>query len=379
MALSDITLFSFAPSDFINSFLKIFLGVFIVYLYIFCKEIYTHNPDKSFKERFFITLKKYTLFSVFKEIFNDSVKENDDDNKDRLLGMLHGMLLIGFLFMVACFIINLIWHDAELGAFGDFLGGVLNPIFTFMTFFGVIITIVLQKIELKAARKEYTKSANALNTQAIENTFFNILNLHHGIVENLSFPSTPFAFDGNKLSGHAAKLTPNFSLKGKEANGAASFSSLLMIIKDNSDTINDTREIYKFFQDEHNYLFGHYFRNLYQIMKFIHSHKAMSFKKKKKYMSILRAQLSTNETTVLYLNCLDDMVDDGRFRKLLIRYQMLEHMPIIYTRNAKNVIEYKPSNFGFTIADEESIRPFLSFNGLDNGAFGKKKLDFPDK
>ncbi|UUM70748.1 hypothetical protein [Aeromonas veronii] len=159
MALSDITLFSFAPSDFINSFLKVFLGVFIVYLYIFCKELYTHNPKRNFKEKFFITLKKYTLFSVLKEIFNDSVKENDDDNKDRLLGILHGMLLIGFLFMVACFIINFIWHDAELGAFGDFLGGVLNPIFTFMTFFGVIITIVLQKIELKAAREEYTKSA----------------------------------------------------------------------------------------------------------------------------------------------------------------------------------------------------------------------------
>lgn len=322
------------------------------------------------------------LYIKFKAILLGGGKIHRSD--ERMMYAFFLVLVFGVASLISLILLNIYANNnldkgESFGQFGDFLGGVLNPIFTLMTFFGVIVTIALQKIELRAAREEYKKSADALSTQAIENTFFNMLDLHHGIVENLSFPSTAFPFDGNKLSGHAAKLIQHFSLKGTAANGAASFSSLLMIIEENSDTIDDTREIYKFFQDEHNHLFGHYFRNLYQIMKFIHSHKAMDFTEKKKYMSILRAQLSTNETTVLYLNCLDHMVDDGKFRTLLITYQMLEHMPIIYTRNQQDIIEYKPSNFDFTIADEVSIRPFLSFNGFDNGAFGKKKLYFPEK
>lgn len=322
------------------------------------------------------------LYIKFKAILLGGGKIHRSD--ERMMYAFFLVLVFGVASLISLILLNIYANNnldkgESFGQFGDFLGGVLNPIFTLMTFFGVIVTIALQKIELRAAREEYKKSADALSTQAIENTFFNMLDLHHGIVEKLSFPSTAFAFDGTKLSGHAAQLIQYFSLKGAEANGAASFSSLLMIIKENSDTIKDTHEIYKFFQNEHNYLFGHYFRNLYQIMKFIDSSKSIDFAEKKKYMSILRAQLSTNETTVLYLNCLDHMVDDGKFRTLLITYQMLEHMPIIYTRNQQDIIEYKPSNFDFTIADEVSIRPFLSFNGFDNGAFGKKKLYFPEK
>ncbi|MCV3276779.1 putative phage abortive infection protein [Aeromonas hydrophila] len=322
------------------------------------------------------------LYIKFKAILLGGGKIHRSD--ERMMYAFFLILVFGVTSLISLILLNIYANNnldkgESFGQFGDFLGGVLNPIFTLMTFFGVIVTIALQKIELRAAREEYKKSADALSTQAIENTFFNMLDLHHGIVEKLSFPSTAFAFDSTKLSGHAAQLIQYFSLKGEKASGAASFSSLLMIIKDNSDTINDTREIYKFFQDEHNYLFGHYFRNLYQIMKFVDSSKSIDFTEKKKYMSILRAQLSTNETTVLYLNCLEQMVDDGKFRTLLKTYQMLEHMPIICTRNAKNIMEYKPSNFDFIIADEKSIRPFLSFNGLDNGAFGKKKLYFPEK
>ena len=49
----------------------------------------------------------------------------------------------------------------HIGALGDFFGGTLNPILTFLTFVGLLITIVLQQAELSEARKEFKKSANS--------------------------------------------------------------------------------------------------------------------------------------------------------------------------------------------------------------------------
>ncbi|ACT58123.1 hypothetical protein [Hirschia baltica] len=63
----------------------------------------------------------------------------------------------------------------EIGAFGDFIGGVLNPILTFISFMALIITIILQQRELSDARKEFQRTANALEKENIENTFFKLL------------------------------------------------------------------------------------------------------------------------------------------------------------------------------------------------------------
>ncbi|GEP10257.1 hypothetical protein MGN01_21020 [Methylobacterium gnaphalii] len=50
------------------------------------------------------------------------------------------------------------FSDAEaytrLGQVGDFFGGVLNPLLTFLTFIGVLATIFLQREELKETREE---------------------------------------------------------------------------------------------------------------------------------------------------------------------------------------------------------------------------------
>jgi hypothetical protein len=35
-----------------------------------------------------------------------------------------------------------------MGEWGDFFGGVLNPLLTFLTFMGLLITIILQQQEL---------------------------------------------------------------------------------------------------------------------------------------------------------------------------------------------------------------------------------------
>lgn len=52
--------------------------------------------------------------------------------------------------------------EVKPGEFGDFFGGVLNPLLTFLTFMGLLITIVLQHTELRESREEFARSADAL-------------------------------------------------------------------------------------------------------------------------------------------------------------------------------------------------------------------------
>ncbi|UDI95310.1 hypothetical protein [Pseudomonas sp. IAC-BECa141] len=71
------------------------------------------------------------------------------------------------------------------GVFGDFFGGVTNPILTFFAFMGLLITITIQRVELKESRLELAKSANALDQQ-VENfkvqnsvaTFYKMIDTH---------------------------------------------------------------------------------------------------------------------------------------------------------------------------------------------------------
>lgn len=56
--------------------------------------------------------------------------------------------------------------ERDLGSFGDFLGGVLTPLLTFLTFVGLLQSIHLQREELAATREELAASARAQEEQA---------------------------------------------------------------------------------------------------------------------------------------------------------------------------------------------------------------------
>lgn len=58
----------------------------------------------------------------------------------------------------------------RLGQFGDFVGGVLNPIFSFLAFCGLLYTVNLQRAELKEARNERLVSKILSDIDRTENS-----------------------------------------------------------------------------------------------------------------------------------------------------------------------------------------------------------------
>ncbi|WP_230600249.1 putative phage abortive infection protein [Vibrio fluvialis] len=319
-----------------------------------------------------------SFYKWFNELFSDS-----RDNKDQLLPKtLATILMIGaavalVLLLVNLYVLSFTDKSGDFGAFGDFFGGVLNPILTFLTLFGLIATIVIQKQELKLARIEYEKTADALSTQAVEVTFFNILDLHHKIAENLKVDINELRERG-ELVGLAEELISSFVKLSKKSTfeGRGAFEEILNFVSYNASTPQEVIDRYRIIQQRHNHVLGHYFRNLYQALKIIHSHdeSIVSNANKRKYASILRSQLSTKELALLFINCLEGVSDKGQFKNLLIEYSMLEHLPIVqegkklmvagsFEVTEEMLLEYKElKNFGS-----------IELEKYYGGAFGKNK------
>ena len=236
----------------------------------------------------------------------------------------------------------------NFGQWGDFFGGILNPILTFLTFIGLMITIILQQIELKESKKEFARTADALSKQekhmqlqTFENTFFKMLELHNNILENLKYSSTE----------------EDITAKGRE---------IFKVLFDKFYKGHNREPIDTYLHNIHinqNHVFGQYFRNLYQILKFIRNQEIQLNRDLQDYANILRAQLSSYELIFLFLNCFELISDEGEFKDLLIKFSFLQHFPIGGTNNFKmKYADYHDYEIFYDTYDERKIWWLTFFN-----------------
>ncbi|HCZ9051266.1 TPA: putative phage abortive infection protein [Vibrio alginolyticus] len=330
-----------------------------------------------------------TYINWFNSFFPSPTDKGYDPHKDdkKLPTALANILLVASVVTLILFIVDYRGFSSDsqhnLGTFGDFFGGVLNPIFTFLTLIGLIATIVIQRQELRLSRVEYVKTADALSTQAIETTFFNMIDLHHKIADELSLDLEEIVRRNTKdeFLAKVAEITSQINIYGVKVSqkgtvqrfsGREVFQGLAFYLAACSETAEDVKKEYKHIQDNHNHILGHYFRNLYQILKIIEENK--SIKAKQKYLSILRAQLSTYELAILFINCLDGVCDRGEFKKLLSKYKMLEHLHIKQSDDsfwlANTIPVTNEMVLQYELASEDQKIDLTKYFG---GAFGKNK------
>lgn len=219
-----------------------------------------------------------------------------------------------------------------LGTFGDFFGGVANPILTFSTLIALAVTILLQRVQLRDARSDASGNRQHAHIQAFETTFFHLLNLHAENVKNLSFDPTIIP-ENAELTRFLIVANGNPRPIPPIVVGRQVFSEVLKRTNAGASKGVSQLDLYRLLQDEHNNVLGHYFRHLYQILNLVdklrvEGGEAIQYKVRKRYTNFLRAQLSSHELAVLLLNCTINTVDDGKFRKLLIWYKLLEHLPV---------------------------------------------------
>lgn len=374
---------------------------------VFWQIGFVQSYSALFQIIYFFVFYKNKSYVSFVDVLSESNNANESNMLSKVLfNVIFGAVcVIVVLFVVDIWLVNN--HEGVAGIFGDFFGGVLNPILTFLTFLGLIITIVVQRHDLRLSRIEYEKTAEALTTQSVENTFFNTLDLHHKIADNIKFDLS--ALGGNAYLEKLSKIKKFLKTSGREGSvdipnlwgpnepiqqdgvsaiatvtvfeGRAAFDEILKFLSKGAASPNQVLERYNLIQNEHNHIVGHYFRNLYQVLKMIdrYDESVVSAASKNKYASILRAQLSTKELALLFINCLDNVCDKGRFKNLIIKYKMFEHLPFKELKGDK--LRFLIGGDAGVVVDRSMVLqyhrekqfPDISLTKFYGGAFGENR------
>jgi hypothetical protein len=235
--------------------------------------------------------------------------EGDKNGSQGLFYLFVAALSVTITIFIAALVIEI--SGSDLGTFGDFVGGTLNPILTFLTFMGLLITIVLQQTELQETRAELSRSATALESQLkaldrqnFEATFFKMLALHNTIVN---------AMDVHRKSSD--------TLHGRDCFRFF-FTSYKSIFEENTthEELNRIKNSHIAFWKQFQQDLAHYYRYLYNLIRFIDESEV----EKVRYMRIVRAQLSDYELLVLFYNGLTPKAT--KFKAYIETYGLFDNL-----------------------------------------------------
>nr|WP_315449230.1 putative phage abortive infection protein [uncultured Pseudomonas sp.] len=208
---------------------------------------------------------------------------------------------------------------AHWGQLGDFVGGILNPLLSFVAFIAVLINLVLQRQDLSLARDE-AREAN--KTQKMQSRIFEKQNQ---AVERQNFEATFFRLlDMHSQQAKAASVAVINT--GETKVGVHCFawvsSKFLPTATYGVDTVELVLRNKDYYSNEYSMGMLRYFRNLHQILKFIDGYgntsglregalvgmrirKAVKqYGDQRTYANMLRAQLSNDEQCCIFVNCL---------------------------------------------------------------------------
>lgn len=212
------------------------------------------------------------------------------------------------------------------GLFGDYVGGVLNPVFGFLSLIALLSTIAIQSRELSLSSRELRNSAAALEAQnatlrrqSFEETFFQLLRLHNDIVT---------AMDIGQVRGRDCirKLMTNLRSQLVAQNALTDYDRM--------------RVSYEAFFNQYQHEIGHYFRLLYNIVKLVHNAAPGD---KRLYTNMVRAQLSSNELQLIFFNGLSRW-GEAKFKPLIEEYGLLKSLPEDFP-SAQLRAKYEPGAF----------------------------------
>ena len=177
------------------------------------------------------------------------------------------------------------------------------------TVFLLSAVYIAQRIELRSQREDLELLSTSVERERIERTFFELIKVHHRIVEGVTFKNA----NNEELSGRRCfqdicsqlkEVTLVSHIPREEESGAAILAYEKAV---------DTR--FSPFLD-------HYFRNLFHIVSYVDQ---SSHRDKKGLLKVLRAQLSASELFLLFYNGASKYGRE-KFHPLIVQYAFLEHL-----------------------------------------------------
>lgn len=222
------------------------------------------------------------------------------------------------------------------GQFGDYIGGLLNPVFGFAGFIILLNTLYEQRLQIEEERLRRLQ-------ENFESTLFELLHRFSEVVDDIRFeyeervPFGPGAMHLDPLQKKKVAVQGRDAFRcmfrfGYKKEFAKIGASLEEVSRDTY--VKLYKKFYVLWQHE----LGIYFRTLYHIFKFIDS-SGLSLDHRTRYANIARAQLSAYELSAIFYNGLWGEGSAG-FRPLIEKYGLLKHI------KKQNVLQATDLKFG---------------------------------
>ncbi|VVN32382.1 putative phage abortive infection protein [Pseudomonas fluorescens] len=248
------------------------------------------------------------------------------------------------------------------GQIGDFVGGVLNPILSFIALLAVVLSLRSQASELRAARAEarasqiaqtqqtkiFEKQSKLIERQSFETVFFGLLDLHTKNAEAAKF----------FRNGPAHLGTDAFESYSTKYN----VDGMAVTIGSTDIPVADILERANSFNERSREGLGRYFRTLFEFLVYIDNygvplrHSPLGVNPillkgfdtpdsiiKKTYAGIVAATFSVYESECIMLYCL---TPEGKgLKSLCEKYGLLKHLPVRQNQEFAKAL-FEPSAFG---------------------------------
>lgn len=217
--------------------------------------------------------------------------------------------------------------QARWGQFGDYMGGLLNPLFALFALFALYYTVVLQVRELHETRVEIAKTVTAAKHQTFEGTFFQLLRLHAENVATIHLAvneTDPF-----KLASQSTK----------DVHGRVALHRFVLLLEDTIakepefedldqkpvEPIQNIRMGFDKFYRDFGPDLGNYFVTVHEVMSFIEQCPDEEIDLTM-YARLFRSQLASWEALLIAYYCIADQHLSESMTKLVKDYGILHFL-----------------------------------------------------
>jgi hypothetical protein len=223
----------------------------------------------------------------------------------------------------------------------------------------------LQEAELKDQKARFEAAQDNIKRQNFESSFYQLLNLYGETVSQVRAIGVKHDFGVSSISPQPLQGRECFqefhrrlsaiykspydypeevakeinTLVSEQHNAASQTAALITSVVAYQNFYN---------KEGHQEALGHYFRTLYHVFKFIHDSNAFTeYEDKRRYTSLVRAQLSAYELALLFYNGLAPFPahEANKFKPLIERYGLLEHLDESLLLDKSHNDFYSPSAY----------------------------------
>jgi len=314
-------------------------------------------------------------------IMNDE-EESDYHSLNWIIKIAVGVVTVALILSIILFLFETKFFTdirpydlSRIGSWGDAVGGVLNPILSFLALIGLLWTIRLQSKELSYTRKEIENSTaelkgsreaneklvRAADQQNIENSFFQLFNFFSGMVESMQFfgtfgsASTKVVIGVRGFEGVSKDIIRGIVYKCSEISDREYYSGNpderpIRGWENIKDEYASEYEAIKSIAIQYyyaNYIqhqaeLGRYYRVLYNILRFLSEKQSvLPATMVETYTKLVRASLSNYELSLIFFNCLT--TNGAPMIKYAEEFALFDNLPpeifiVVYENESGNEI-----------------------------------------